>query len=1027
MKAHLSSFLMLMVSLFAFQLTMAQEREISGTVTDTEGMPIPGINIVVKGTTVGTNTDFDGNYSIKANTGAVIEFSYIGFKTEQRTIGNESTLDIVLSEDTESLDEVIVTAFGRKMTRNESTASVVSVSSDEITKIKMTDATQALQGKVSGMTVGSTSGTPGSAPQIRIRGVNSVTASNDPLYVIDGMPINSGNIQQDSYHSSVNVFALINPNDIENISVLKDASAVAPYGADGANGVILITTKTGSRGKTKYSLNMTGGFQNDAIRGPKRANAEQSYDIFKEALWNSFGSGQFGNGTIQSRDDLDDYAYNNFSEVRSWIDDGRHYADWYKETQNKNAFLGDVNFSMSRGSEDSNFYASLGYSKTESTLKGSEFRRWSTRIFYESDLNDKMNFKLSLNAANASQDGIREGSALATFSNPNSIRYGASPWARIRNEDGSYNTENFNDVTSYANYPYIIQHDIRNNDVTRLIPTATLEYEIIDNLTFRTLFGIDFTLRYFKNYNNRHSGDGISQNGKSEENSLRDYHYTTQNSLDYKFSLNEKHNFNLTAIEEFSKYKTSKLDGYGENFPNDQLNNLSSVSQGLTTSSTFTDLSKLRLVGLLNYDFDKKYLANLSYSYQGDSRFSKQFGNFYSVGLGWNIHKEAFIEDWEALNTLRLKAGYGLTGNAGIGRNEYQALVSYLRYNSNPAGVITGYGTSATWEKSKRMDLSLDYGFFGDRLKGSIGVFQNQTSDMLFHTPLSYTAQFTEGNAIRNAGEMKNSGVEFSISGDLISTPDFFWNVSANFTTIRNKVTRLPEDAEIIDPRAVVQEGHLLHEWYLPKWAGIDPENGLPLWYVDPTQSDETTNTYTQAKRVYTGKSVDPKYFGSFSTHFEYKNLFLEAQFNFSGGNQVYDVRPDIVYRSTGSTAGYSIEAMENAWREPGDNATFPRFDYNNTSVKDAGAGDSDRFLHDADYIRLRELGLGYTFDNKNLLESLHITGLSLSVRASNIWTWVKDSDLKWDPEVLSNYFPAKRNYPTMPAKSFTFNININF
>ncbi|WP_417370376.1 SusC/RagA family TonB-linked outer membrane protein [Gelidibacter japonicus] len=1007
-------------------VTAKQQSQISGHVSDGSGVPLIGVNIIVKETSRGTQTDFDGNYKIMAAKGDVLIFSYVGFEDKEIVIRDVTVLNVSLVEATSALDEVFITAYGRTMTRNESTSSVVTVGSEEITKLKSTDATQALQGKVSGMTVGSTSGTPGSAPQIRIRGTNSVTASNEPLYVIDGMPVNSGNVQQDMYHSSVNIFALINPSDIESISVLKDASAVAPYGADGANGVILITTKTGSKGMAKYSLNMTSGFQNDAVRGPRRANAEQSYDIFKEALWNSFGSGQFGNGTIAIRDDLDTYAYNRFSQVRSWIDNGRHYADWYKETQNKNAFLGDVNFSMSKGSEDSNFYASLGYNKTESTMKGSEFKRWSTRIFYESNLSEKTNFSLSINAANASQDGIREGSALSTFSNPNSIRYGSSPWARIRNADGSYNTDTFNEVTSYANYPYIIEHDIRNNDVTRLIPTASLEYKIIDNLTFKTLFGIDFTLRYFKNYNNRHSGDGFSQNGKNNENALREYHYTTQNSLDYRITLNSKHNFNLTAIQEFNKYKTYNLDGYGENFPNDKLNNLSAVSKGLTTNSTFSNLAKLRLVGLLNYDFDKKYLANLSYSYQGDSRFSEQYGNFYSIGLGWNIHKESFSNAWKDINTLRLKGGYGLTGNAGIGRNEYQALVSYFRYNAEPAGIITGYGTEATWEKSHRLDLSVDYGLYNNRIKGSIGIFQNKTTDMLFHTPLSYTAQFTDGNAIRNAGEMKNNGFEINISGDIISTPDFHWNVGSNFTTIKNKVTSLPEDAEIIDFRAVVQEGRLLHEWYLPKWAGIDPENGLPLWYVDPTLNDETTSVYNQASRIYTGKSVDPKYFGSFSTRLEYKNTFFEAQFNFSGGNQIYDVRPDLVYRSTGSTAGYSIKAMENAWQNPGDIATFPRFDYNNTSVKDAGS-DSTRFLHDADYIRLREIGIGYTFKNEQFLQALHLNTLSISLRASNIWTLVKDKTLEWDPEVLSNYFPGRRNFPTMPAQSFTFNINVNF
>lgn len=1003
-----------------------QELDVSGKVTDEKNIPIPGVTIMLRGTSTGTTTDFDGNYSVKANQGATLEFSYIGYKTEQVRVGDQTTINVVLTEDSQALDEVVVTAFGRQVTRNESTANVVSVSSEDLTKQKFTDATQALQGKVTGMTISSTSGTPGAAPRIRIRGMNSVTASNDPLYVIDGMPVNSGSIQEDMYHSSVDVFSLINPDDIESISVLKDASAVAPYGADGANGVILITTKSGKTGRTRFNLSMSGGFQNDAVRGPVRADAEQSYELFKEALWNSFGSGEFGNGQIASRNDLDTYAYDNYSQVRSWVDNGRPYADWYKETRNKDAFIGDVNFSVSQGNENSRFYGSLGFNKTEGTMLGSDFRRWSGKITYETNFNDKIKFKLSANVANVSQDFVREGSNLATFSNPNSIRYGSSPWAKIYNDDGSFNTTTFNETTSYANYPYIVQHDIRNNDITRAIPTGVLEYKILDNLTFRTTLGIDYTIRYFKNYNNRHGGDGISQNGKVEENALRDYHYTTQNSLDYNRTLG-LHKFDVTLLQEFSKYKTNKLNGYGENFPNDELTNLSAVSQGLTTYSTYTDLMKMRYVGLLNYNYDLRYLANISYSYQGDSRFSDKYGNFYSVGLGWNLHKEAFMADSEIFDVLRLKLGYGLTGNAGIDRNQYQALLSFARYNSNPAGHITGYGTDATWEKSKRMDISADFELFDRRLRGSLGTYLNKTSDMLFNVPLSYTAQFTEGSAIRNVGEMENRGFEMSIGGDIISTPDFRWSADFNVSTFHNKVTELPEDAEIITERNVVQKGHKVHEWYLAQWAGVDPANGLPLWYVDKTVSDATTSNFSEAKRNYLGTSVVPDLTGSFSTRFSYKDLFLEAQFNYAAGHQVHDFRPDIVYRSTGSPAGYSLAVYEGAWRNPGDQTNYPRLDYNNSAVSNAGAGDSDRFIYDGDYIRLRDIGVGYTFKDLNWLNQLGVEAVSLSVRGNNMWTWVKDKDMKWDPEVVDIYAPRRRNYPTPPVKSVIFSMNVNF
>lgn len=1025
-RTYLLLSLLIGTNLFVY----AQQQTITGTVVDANNLPILGVNIVIKGTSTGTNTDFDGKYSLNASQGQILEFTFVGFKTVEKTVTDQNVIDVVMTEDSQDLDEVVVTAFGRVMTRNESTSNVVSISSEELSKQKFTDATQALQGKVTGMTISSTSGTPGSAPKINIRGINSITASNAPLYVIDGMPINSGNASAITQTSTIDVFSLINPSDIENISILKDASAVAPYGADGANGVILITTKAGRSGKARYNLSVTSGFQNDAIKGPKRANAEEYYSAFKEAVWNAYGT-QFGNGLISSYNDVDDYAYNNFIPVKIWIDEGRVDTDWYKEVTKNDALMSDMNFSVTQGNEKSSFYASLGYNKTEGTKLGSDFRRWSGRIAYDTQLNDKFKLKLSLTGSNALQNGLQEGGTLSPFTNPNGIVQGTSPWARPYNADGSFNIDNFNDLTKYYNYRYVIQDNIRRNDLTRIIPIGALEYKILDNLSFKTNLGLDYTIREFVLYQGRYHGGGRSTNGNLNENVLRDYQYTTQNSLNYDFTLAEKHKFHVTALQEFSKYKTRIYDTYGEDFPNDVIKNMSGASKGISATSTYTDLVKIRYVGLLNYNFDKKYLADLSYSYQGDSRFSKKFDSFYSVGLGWNAHMENFLKDSDDINVLRFKFGYGLTGNAGIGRNQYQPLVSYSRYDANSAALISVFGSEATWEKSHRLDFSVDYGLFNNRISGSLGVFRNKTTDMLFEVPISYTQQFTQGMAIQNTGTMVNSGFEFSIKGDVVATEDFKWNVGMNFSTLKNKVTSMPDDLEIVHLRSVVKEGHEVFEWYLPEWAGIDPNNGLPQWY---DKDNNITNDYKDAERRFQGKSVLPRLVSSLSTRFDYKNLFLEAQFNYKGGHLVHDIRPDLVYRSRGITDGYSKAAVDNAWRstntpEQNANATFPRFDYTNQSVIDASdRGSSTRFLHKGDHIRMRDLALGYTFDSSSgFMSSLGISGLSFSVRGTNLFTWVKDKNLEWDPELVDEFVASTKNYPTPIVKSITFNINLNF
>lgn len=1008
------------------QVSFAQQKTVTGNVSDESGIPLLGVTVVVKGTTSGTSTDFDGNYSIQTQEGATLVFSYIGYTSVEQQVGANNVINVTLSADAETLEAVVVTAFGRTMTRNESTSNVVTVSSEEISKSPFVDVQQALQGKVSGMTVNTTSGVPGSASEIRIRGMSSLNASNAPLYVVDGVPIVAGNVSGSSSVSSLDVFALIGSANIESVSVLKDAAAVAPYGADGSNGVILITTKSGSRGEAKYNLNMSTGVMNNARRGLVALNSEQKLDAVEMAIWNTFGSGEFGNGTIANRDGVYDFIYSALPEVRIWDEAGRTDTNWYDEVRNKNAFMQNYDFSVSQGNENSTFNASLSYNKTEATVIGSDFERLSGSLRYNTNLNDRMNLDISALVSNVEQNAALEEGAY--FSNPNLAKYFTSPWANPYNADGSYNIETFNDLAGVHNVLYTVKNNIRRNDVTRAIQNTTFSWELLDNLSFRSVLGLDYTIAYYKDYANPLHGDGDDVKGRTSETSTRRFNYTTQNSLDYNFSLGENHNFRATALTEFSQYKTFSLYGYGENFPNEFLNNISAASANYDASSTFTDAYKMRYVGLLNYNFAGKYLADASYSYQGDSRFSKQFGSFYSIGLGWNIHREDFMENANWINELRLKAGYGVTGNAGIGRNAYQALMGYGSYNNNPSAIITGFGTQATWEKSSRMDVALDFAILQHRLSGSFGVFSNETTDMLLNSPLPYSAQFatTSGSSsvLRNLGEMTNKGFEVELHGVLIDNPDFAWSMSGNFSTLKNEVTLMPEGLEVTGSTTVIHEGHSAYEWYLKEWAGIDPDNGLPLWYVDRTVDNSTTGNYNEAERNYIGKNAMPKYSGSISTRFDIKNFFVEGSLYFSGGNKVFEDWAGYTQNTNNRTFSFNTTtiAYEGAWRQPGDNATHPRFDWNNASVADSYAT-SSRFLHDGDYMRLRDLAIGYTFTPETL-RNTGLDGLTVTLRGTNLFTWVKDSNLKWDPEVRTDGFT---NLATPPVKSVVLNVNLNF
>lgn len=1002
------------------QVSFAQQKTVTGNVSDESGIPLLGVTVVVKGTTSGTSTDFDGNYSIQTEEGATLVFSYIGYGQVERLVGTENVVNVTLSSDVEALDAVVVTAFGRTMTRNESTSSVVTVDSEEISKSPFVDVQQALQGKVAGMTVNATSGAPGAASTIRIRGRNSLNASNAPLYVVDGVPIDAGNVSGSANITSMDIFSLIGNANIESVSVLKDAAAVAPYGADGANGVILITTKSGKTGDARYTLNLSTGVMNNAVKGLKAMTADQRLFAIEEGLWNTYGG-----SLIDTRDEAYDLAYNNnIGGIQIWDALGRPNINWADEVKNDNALMQNYDFSVSQGTDKSVFAASLSYNKTEATVVGSDYERISGSLKYNTQLNDKLNLELSAIVSNADQNGVLENGAY--FSNPHLAKYFTSPWASPYNEDGSYNIEDFHLLSPLHNVLYTADKNIRNNNVTRAIQNTNLSYDILDNLTFRTLMGIDYNLAYYKGYDNPLHGDGDDVFGRTSEQSTRRFSYTTQNSLDYVFSLGDNHNFRATALTEFTKKKTNNLYGYGANFPNEFLNNIVSASADFNASSSFSDAASMRYVGLLNYNFDGKYLADLSFSHQGDSRFSKKFDNFYSAGLGWNIHREDFIEEVTWIDELRLKAGYGVTGNAGINRNQYQALMGYASYNEDPAAVITGYGTDATWEKSNRMDLALDFTFLEYRLSGSAGVFSNETTDMLLNAPIPVSATYlSDGSAsiIQNLGKMTNKGVEVELHGVLIDNPDLRWTLGTNFSFIKNEVTYMPEDAEITGGAQVVHQGHSAYEWRMEEWAGIDPENGLPLWYIDRTIDDQTTGDYSEAVKNYQGSSNMPKYSGSLNTRVDVHNFFLEGSLNFSGGNKIYEDWASFIHSTGGSIASYnaSQDAFYGAWREPGDIATHPRFDYSNSTV-DNSTQTSTRFLHDGDYMRLRDLAIGYNFTQETL-QNTGLDGLTVTLRGTNLFTWTKDSNLKWDPEVGGGF----TNLTTPPIKSVVLNVNLNF
>ncbi len=1012
--------MMLAFLLFAgLNFAFAQTRTISGTVTSADnGSPLPGVTVVVKGTTNGTVTDANGKFTLQVGSNAkTLVFSFVGMKKEEVDIAGKTTVNVSMTPEVKGLNEVVVLGYTTKG-RNQITGSTVQVKGDEINSIPVTNVDQALQGKVPGLTISTSSGTPGSVQDIRIRGVGSITAGNSPLIVIDGVPVVNNNVSGSNAISSLSALASINSDDIASITVLKDASATSAYGARGSNGVIVITTKRGrANTKTTFSVTSYLGFQNNAVEGEVPLTGKQKETLFLDGVYNTFGATYGFN-----RDGAYDFAINNGLDnglLKNW--NGKD-GNWANLVANKNAPIRNFNLSATGGDKLSSFYVSVGYDKTEATVIGSDFRRVSATLNYNRKLLKNLEFSTSNMVSNTFQNAFLEQSAY--FANPFLTKYFMSPWEQPYNDDG---TLNINLNTSIFNTLYLVKHNIRTNDYTRAISNSYIGWSILDNLKFKSLISLDYSITNYKNYANRHHGDGKDVNGYSEASTGRNLNMVWQNSLDYTLRVHD-HTFSFKALMEYQKNKYHYIYAYGENIPTDGLTNVASTSANKDASSSFTDWINISYLGMLNYSYLGKYIADFTFRREGSSRFAPghRYGNFWAVGAAWNMNKESFLSDIDFINQLKLRASYGLSGNSSIGINAYQALLSYDGDYANEGGIYPSQfgNTDLTWEKNKNLDVGLDFAIWKNRVNGSFAYYHKETFDLLQNVPLSMTTGHT--SQTQNVGTVVNKGIETMLSVDVIHTKKIQWTVAANFATVNNEVTKLAKDAEgknitIETGTRRVDVGHPIYAWYMRKYAGVDPDNGKPQWYKNG-ESGDVTYDYYAAEKAYQGGSALPTYTGGLSTVFNFQGFFINASFYFSGGNKVFQDWSFYTNHSGVYANLYynGVSELMNRWQKPGDITDVPRELYSGTS--DNASRPSTRFLYDGSYVRLKDLTVGYDFA-KNLIHNFFQTA-TLYVKATNYFTWVKDKRLKYDPEVRADGFTR---LTTPPVKSIVVGINLKF
>lgn len=994
----------------------AQNRIITGKVTNAEdGAVISGASVIVKGTTLGTITNSEGNYNFEIpQNSQILVFSFLGkIMLEVPVLSN--VINASLKTDFIGIGEVIALGYAEKG-KNEITGSSFQVKGSGIANVPVTSVDQALQGKVPGLFVSAPSGTPGTMQDIRIRGVGSITASNQPLFVIDGVPVINPDFSGEVQRSTFSALSFLNSDDIETITVLKDASATSAYGARGSNGVIVISTKKGSFGKTRFSLSSSVGFQNYATEGMTMLNGAQREELMLEAVHNTF------NVPV-------DKAYNflidnkiNYS-LKTWAETyNRKEGNWDELLLNKNALVQNYDVSASGGDEVSNFYASLGYNNTEATVKGGEFSRISGKFNYQRHFTEKVKFAANMMVSNTKQDAFLEQSAY--FNNPNATRYMMSPWEQPFLADGV--TLNTATTASYFNTLYTLENDIYQNEFTRGMINSFIEWEIIDNFIFKSVYAGDYNVAAFHSYQNRIHGDGKAKGGTAIQSVTRNYNWVSQNSFDYKFALND-HNFGLKALMEYQENNNDFLFGSGEKFPADGLFYLSSASSNLDANAAFTDWKNLSYLGMANYNFSKKYIADFTYRCEGSSLFApdNRFGHFWSAGAAWNISEEGFLSEIESIDNLRLRASYGLSGSSAIGINQYQALLGYDKGYANEGAVYPKQigNPDLTWEKNKNFDIGIDYAFFNGRLTGSAAYYNKNTYDLLQMVPVSRT--MGHESMMMNVGSMVNKGFEFVVQSDIIRSSEFNLNIALNLATVNNEVTGLAKDASgneigIENLTRKVAVGHPVYGWNMRKWAGVNPENGNAQWYKNGVDG-EVTESYYMAKKEWQGESAIPKFTGGLLTHADYKGFYLDVNLWFAGGHKVYQ---DLSFL-THHTGIYSfslfngVDELMKRWQKPGDITEVPKVWY---GTRD-DSRESTLFLFEGDYLRVKDLVFGYRIPAK-YTRKIGFENVDVNARGTNLFTFVKDDGLMYDPEVGAD---GLTRFTTPPVKSVVFGINLNF
>ncbi len=1008
--------LLLVVFAFGFAVLWAQERNISGKVTSADdGSSIPGVNVLVKGTSNGTVTDAEGTYRLSIPSSGTLVFSFVGFQTLEVPIGNQSIIDAQLQTDVTQLSEVVITGYGAQEKR-QITGSISQVKGSVIENLPLQSFDRALQGRASGVLVQSNNGIPGGGVNVRIRGVGSISAGNNPLYIVDGVQINNRN---DANFTQANPLAFLNPNDIASMEVLKDAASASIYGAQAANGVVIITTKKGKAGKPQLDLNYYEGVS-EPLKYLDVLNAQEWFSLRREARINS------GNTALAAtQNTLNEMGRlpANFATLTEGqlldVANALPTFDWQREAF-QTGRVRNAELSFSGGDDKNKYYISGSFNEQQAIITPVDFVRGTLKLDLTNTISSKLKVVTSINLSSFTQN-LPFGVSGAFLGSPAFSSSAVLPHNPVFNEDGTFNTS----IAGVLNQNVVaVSAQNSGRQVTnQAVGNMTFNYQIIKDLSFKSLFGLDYRLVQGEQYRDPRTPDGQGVQGRNSQQSIWNSNFITTQTLNYNKSFNKTHSINALAGIEYRSETVQSIDAASTGFPSFLFRDIGSGAVDENVTGFWSGFKRFSVFGQVNYDFKKKYLATVTLRQDASSRFgsNNRSALFKSLSVGWALKEENFLKDVEFVSDLKIRASIGQTGNDDIGDFGWRALTTAgagSSYNGASGLRLSSLANpNLTWETNETVNFGIDYGFFNNRVSGSIEAFRRTTKGLLLFQPTPWLSGFD--GYFANVGELQNQGIEFEINTVNFDRDGFTWKTNFNFTYVTNEVTQLYGGLRELPGNPSVRVGHSLGTHFVQQFAGVNPASGRPMWY---DQAGNVVYSPIAADRTPLGNTL-PEFFGGFTNTFQYKGFGLDLFFNYEYGRVVPDGQVGFLRENGTRLTLNALQATHDArWTTPGQVTWIPRPVVGGAEVRGVGVNTGNVNLWKADYIRLKQITLSYTFP-RELIQRFRLTRARVYAQGINLWTY--DDYLGYDPEFVDG---ANNGAGILPqAKNYTIGLQLGF